>query len=160
MLYHTTRQSRTERGIEQEEEGDGQEEEERERVGEEGNGEGDGGDEGEGEEEEGRREHAEAFREFWAEVVGRREWRERCRGVGLCGRCEGFFSFFILWFASYGVGGIYSGKGDTDMKSGNQERRTVSSRRRGSCGCLWEVGYFAVLRKSRYENFASLRWVL
>lgn len=28
------------------------------------------------------------FREFWREVLGRKEWRGRCRAVGLDGRCE------------------------------------------------------------------------
>ena len=37
---------------------------------------------------DGDDEGLEDFREFWAEVMGRRDWRERCRVVGLDGRCE------------------------------------------------------------------------
>lgn len=50
-----------------------------------------GGEEEEGDEmraSSGKEERGEEFREFWAEVMGKAAWRERCRGVGLDGRCE------------------------------------------------------------------------
>ena len=40
---------------------------------------------------EGQREAE--FWEFWAEVRGKKEWRERCKGVELDGRCEGPFEY-------------------------------------------------------------------
>ena len=39
--------------------------------------------------QDGYDEGGEDFREFWAEVMSRKDWRERCRVVGLDGRCEG-----------------------------------------------------------------------